>query len=55
MAATTFPFHDLAATSKNFWGDFLLGEGGFTTTNLSLEDATCITPFPMCYAREVLT
>ncbi|KAK1378509.1 Protein kinase domain-containing protein [Heracleum sosnowskyi] len=29
MAAQTFPFRDLAATTKNFRGDFLLGEGGF--------------------------
>lgn len=29
MAARTFPFRELAAATKNFRGDFLLGEGGF--------------------------
>lgn len=29
MAARTFPFRDLAAATKNFRADFLLGEGGF--------------------------
>ncbi|KAL8136006.1 hypothetical protein AgCh_010564 [Apium graveolens] len=29
MAARTFTFRDLAAATKNFRGDFLLGEGGF--------------------------
>lgn len=29
MAARTFPFRDLAAATKNFRADYLLGEGGF--------------------------
>lgn len=29
IAAKTFIFRDLAAATKNFRGDYLLGEGGF--------------------------
>lgn len=29
MAAKTFTFRELAAATKNFRGDYLLGEGGF--------------------------
>ncbi|KAI4384018.1 hypothetical protein MLD38_009790 [Melastoma candidum] len=27
--AHMFTFHELAAAAKNFWADYLLGEGGF--------------------------